>query len=371
MPVELKGMSFDPLYFGPEGITAEDCAYVGSRYKDVYVATKANPYYRIWGAAGEPPLPTYGVGLYHALRGILSRKWLFKEAAHRLVRAGSDLRWGENEQGVRRILHPNGVCLFGEWRIDYSLASKAGEPTPQIPNYTGYFQNGKKGLLIARYSTCCTETRRGFIRSLSLVGKIYPTDDADHQTPLRTANFITQQDIGGEKTWFVNDAVLRNAPNVTPWRRGFGIPVLLLTNIALTIGDFMPTVRQLYPIAELDKPADQPTCTPLYMQLTVAPGQKHVYDDDIDFRDEILSMMYDRGDRDKARDLIFDIEVTDEGESRGSACVRRAFKNWRKIGRLIFHEAVASRNGDYVVHFQHPQWRSDPNNPLTLVRSRD
>src|SRR5205807_1084276 len=79
-----------------------------------------------------------------------------------------------------------------------------------------------------RYSTCCKETRRGHKRSLSLVGKLFPTNDPNHGEPLGTANFITQQDIGGDRTDFINDAVLLNAPNTTSWRRGFGVPVLLV-----------------------------------------------------------------------------------------------------------------------------------------------
>ena len=32
----------------------------------------------------------------------------------------------------------------------------------------------------------------------------------DHAEPLRTANFISQQDIGGDHTDFINDADIRN-----------------------------------------------------------------------------------------------------------------------------------------------------------------
>jgi hypothetical protein len=84
-------------------------------------------------------------------------------------------------------LHPNGVCLTGRWEIT------------EETRYSGYFTRGSKGLVIGRYSTCCTETRRGHTRSLSLVGKVYPTVDPDHLDPLRPASFITQQDLGGRE----------------------------------------------------------------------------------------------------------------------------------------------------------------------------
>ena len=64
----------------------------------------------------------------------------------------------------------------------------------------GFFKPGSRALIIGRYSTCCTETRRGRYRSLALAGKLYPTADPEHPAPLRTANFITQEDLGGAKS---------------------------------------------------------------------------------------------------------------------------------------------------------------------------
>jgi hypothetical protein len=33
--------------------------------------------------------------------------------------------------------------------------------------------------------------------------------------------------------------------------------------------------------------------------------------------------------------------------------------NWNEIGEIEFAEAVASYNGDFVIHFHHPVWRDD------------
>ncbi len=107
---------------------------------------------------------------------------------------------------------------------------------------------------------------------MSLVGKLFPTADPGHGEPLRTANFITQQDLGGERTDYVNDAELRNAPNTTSWRRGFGVPILLVESILFGRTDKQPTQRQLYQIAELGKPDSEPTRTPAFMRLLVDPG---------------------------------------------------------------------------------------------------
>ena len=146
-------------------------------------------------------------------------------------------------------------------------------------------------MVVGRYSTCCKETRRGHERSLSLVGKLFPTMDPSHSEPLRTANFITQEDIGGDRTDYINDAELRNAPNTTSWRRGFGVPVLLVEAIFFGKIDKEPTQRQLYQIAELGKPEGEPTRAPAFMRLLVDPAQPRIPGEALDFRDEIMAQI--------------------------------------------------------------------------------
>jgi len=201
------------------------------------------------------------------------------------------------------------------------------------------------------------------------VGKLFPTTDPNHSELLSTANFFTQQDIGGDRTDYVNDAELRNAPNTTSWRRGFGVPVLLIEAILFEKTDKQPTQRQLYQIAELGKPDGEPTRAPAFMRLLVDPAQPRIEGEALDFRDEIMAQIFDRGDSDPKRTLTFHIEVTDEGSTRGpNFFQRRTFANWQRIGRLTFDNAVASYNGDFVIHFNHPTWRDDRNDPSTATR---
>jgi hypothetical protein len=216
----------EPDYFGTEQFTDEDRAYKGSRFSEVRDALFANPYQKVWGGE-EPPLPTYEVTLRSVLRGILpfGQRYFFRQAVERTVDSHADLRWGADGKGFRRLLHPNGVCLTGLWEIT------------EETEYSGHFRKGSQALIIGRYSTCCTETRRGHARSLSLVGKLYPTADPNHAEPLRTASFITQQDIGGEHTDYINDAEVRNAPDTSAWRRGAGVPILLVTGALLQRAD--------------------------------------------------------------------------------------------------------------------------------------
>ncbi|UVC19433.1 hypothetical protein [Mesorhizobium onobrychidis] len=342
-----------------EAFSTEDAAYVGSRFAVTREALFANPYQEVWGKPGNLPIPTYAVTLGSVLKGILpfGLPYAFREASARAIDSSADLRWGPDRKGYRRLLHPNGICLTGIWNISAKT------------EYSGYFREGSRALTIARYSTCCTETKRGRARSLSMVGKLFSTLDREHTNPVRTASFITQQDIGGDWSDHINDAELLNAPNTTVWRRGLGTPVLVITGILFGIVDRKPSIRQLYPIAELGKPAGEPTRAPTFMRLRVDQQQPRIAGEDLDFRDEIMAQIYNAGDPAPKRTLTFDIEVTDDGETHGIAIrERRVFRNWRKIGTLAFDEAVASYNGDFVIHFPHPTWRDDKNDPATATR---
>jgi hypothetical protein len=347
---------------GIQSFTAEDRPVVaGSRFSVVRDAIFANPYQPVWGAPGSAPFERFPVTLAPLLKGMLpgTGKWHFLGAARRVLHSDSDLRWGPDRKGFRRLLHSNGICMTGLWEIT--------EETP----YTGYFQKGSRGLLVARYSTCCTETRRGNTRSLAMIGRIYPTTDPNHPDPLPTASFITQEDIGGEDTPSINAARLRNAPNTTVSRRGSGMPILLLTGMVLNIAEKKPTIRQVYPIAELGKPPGQRTHAPEFLQLTVAAGQPVIPGPDLDFRDEIMAQIYDRGDATPKRKLVFDIETSDTGTTHGPPFKeRRDITNWKKIGTMTFDAAVVSFNGDRVFHVNHPAWREDRNDPATTVKSK-
>ncbi|HLZ26610.1 MAG TPA: hypothetical protein VKV73_04740 [Chloroflexota bacterium] len=342
-----------PPAYGIEGIVDADRAYQGSRFAEVRDAVFSQPYPGTRAASGR--MPTYPVMLGRMVHGLLQfpfgRFYAFRQATARAVDSHADLRWGPDGRGFRRLVHPNAICLSGVWEIT--------EPTA----YSGYFASGSKALVIGRYSTCCTETRRGHTRSLALAGKLFPTTDPEHAAPLRTASFFTQQDIGGDDTDYINDVELRNAPDTSSWRRGSGMPILLITGLVFSFVDREPTIRQLYDVAELGKPDAEPTRAPAYMRLLVAPEQPRIEGPGLDFRDEIMRQIVDSGR------LVFTIEVTDDGETHGPASAqRRRFSNWRRIGTLTFDDAAASYNGDFVLHFHHPTWRRDRNDPATATR---
>ena len=77
----------DPTYFGAEQVTDEDRAYRGSRFSEIREAIFANPYQKVWGGPGEPPLPVYDVTLPNVLRGALpfGPPYHFRQAVARAV----------------------------------------------------------------------------------------------------------------------------------------------------------------------------------------------------------------------------------------------------------------------------------------------
>jgi hypothetical protein len=102
----------------------------------------------------------------------------------------------------------------------------------------------------------------------------------------------------------------------------------------------------------------------------VAPDQPRIEGRALDFRDEVMAQIFDRGDPAPKRTLTSHVEVTDDGSTRGLPFFqRRTFRNWRRIGRMAFDRAVASYNGDFVIHFSHPTWRTDRNDPSTVARA--
>jgi len=338
-------MSDNP--YGIEGIADDDRQWAGSRYADVRDAIFANPY--------PKPYERFSQSLGSLLLGILpfGKPWQFLAAARRTVASEADLRWGPDRKGYRRLLHPSGVCLTGVWEIT--------EETP----YSGYFRKGSRALVIARYSTG-TDTRRGRTRSLAMVGRVYPTTDPNDPRLLRSASFITQEDIGGANSMSINEAVLCNAPDITVSKRGWGGSlVFLLVGFVLNKADKPNTLRQVYEIAEMGKPDGEPTRAPEFLQFRVAPGSPKIPGDELDFRDEVMAHIEQKGR------LAFSIETSDTGETHGPPWkVRRTITGWRQIGTLTFDKAVVSYNGDHVFHANHPPWRKDRNDPSTANHKR-
>ena len=346
--------------FGRQELTQEDTDAQGSRFRDVKAAIFANPYQTVWGDPNAPPLPHYQTTNKSVYAGSFpgGRPPQFKLASIRALDSTADLRWGEDGKGFRRLVRPNGVCVTGVWAI-----------TADNP-YSGYFKQGSQGLVIARISAGVTMTLRGIRRSYGIALKLYPTVDDNHDQLLQTANVFLVDDLGGTTASHLIEVELTNAPHVTGFNRGHEIPVLLKEGLVFALVDRMATIRQVYPIAELGQAAHAQTNAPAFLRLQAASGQPVI--DEQDVRHEVLAHIFDKGNPKPQRTLSFDIAVSDTGKKSGFAFFpkgqRQTITNWQTIGKINFNDGVASYNGDFVLHFRHPTWRHDRNDPSTAVR---
>ncbi len=347
-----------------QGVRTEDTDYAGSRYSEVVEAVFGEPYYKVWGGPDEQPIPFYRASFWKLLCGFnpFARGRSLGAAAARTLDTMADLRWGQDQKGQRRLIHPNGVCASGIWRIT--------EDNP----YTGYFRKGSEGLILGRFSTGVGKDphlSKGKVRNFSLVLKLYPTTDPNHTEPLIPANIITQDDLGGSNARYISDVELRNTPDVHPLKRGLEGIVPAWLGIVFRLRDRFPSQRQVYSVAELGKEESEPTNAPEYFRFTVAEGQQPR--DELDLREEIMAYIFDRGESEPKRTLTFDIAVSNTGKKRGSLLfggVHHEVENWQRIGTITFDNAVMSYNGDHVLHFHHPPWRNDRNDPKTVIRKR-
>lgn len=345
--------------FGPQGITEDDQNYQGSRYVEVKKAIFDNPYQKVWGGSNEPPFPHHLVTAKGVYEGFLpgGKPNQFKQAAIRTLKTSADLRWGSDGKGFKKIIHSNGVSMTGTWEIT------------EDNEFSGYFKKGSKGLIISRLSCGSSAIKRGNKRAFGFAGKLFPTTDENHTELLKPASFFCLDSLSGSDATHYTDVTLVNGIAVRILDVDFPSKLMLL-RAGIVFGgiDKNGTLRQLYQISELNKAPDEVTNTPKFM--CVAPSEGHQTIDEDDFRDELLAHIYDKGNPKPQRTLSFDILVSNEGKEIGNAVTGSKFEvsNWKKIGAITFEDGVASYNSDFVLHFTHPPWRNDRNDPDSVAK---
>lgn len=295
-------------------LLAEDEPYEGSRFGEVWDVVAAEPY---------DTLPKERVALSRFFDWGRNR---LLESARRTVSDQSDVI-----PRFDKLLHPNGICLAGTWNIT--------EPS----EYTGYFEEGKSGLIVARASVALTETTRGHYRGFGLAGKIWPTLEENPVEPMKTANFFVIDDLAGTRRDHFLDAPLTNQPDISVRPSGiFLAPIVPPVLSALSRADKNPTIRQVYPIAELGLAEGEASRTPHWMKIEGAPGDRI---DAHDFRDELHVDQYEHG-------IYFDIFVAEKGFA-----LTPHGADWQRIGFIEFTRSVAADGCDHRLHFAHPTWR--------------
>ena len=245
---------------------------------EVRDAILANPYQRVWGGAGEPPLTVYNVNLPGVLRG----NYAIRPAT---------LFSSSGRAGCRREVRS--ALGHRSQRLPEDHSSKRHMPDWFVGNLRTnallrLFPEGQSSLVVGRYSTCCKETHRGHERSLSLAGKLFPTTDPSHSEPLRRQILLRRRTSAATApitSMMLNCAMLPIPP--------VGVAALgcrcCLSKRYLGKIDKEPTQRQLYQIAELGKPDGEPTRAPAFMRLLVDPAKPRIPGEGLDFREEIMA----------------------------------------------------------------------------------
>ena len=225
---------------------------------------------------------------------------------------------------IEKLLHPNGVCLSGTWEITESS------------KYTGYFAQGKKGLIIGRSSAALTNTKFGRNRGFGFAGKLYPTMNPD--SVQNTANFFLIDVLFGTRAKHFMDVALTSQP-----KTGFDFFNLftgLLAAKALFKADTDPQLRPLYPISELGMNADDTIVTPEWMMIKASAGTPRI--DQKDFRLELNAEGYPNG-------VNFDIYVSDTTHNSAK------LDEWTRLGKISMNKSIVSYGCDRRLHFSHPK----------------
>jgi hypothetical protein len=215
-----------------------------------------------------------------------------------------------------KLIHSNGICYTGVWRID--------QPSP----YTGYFATGAEGLILARLSVAGPRPTQGHKRAFGIAGKVFPTMDPHLQ--VKPGNFVTVNILSGTKDRHITDAEVTNMPEIGP------DPAANVVNrVIFRLMDSRPGYRRLHPISTLGVPYGGKVVTPDLMLLKVAEGTPRV--DAKDFRDELRLSNY------PAHRLVYTINVKAFAEPE-----------WTRLGVIEFDDDAISEGGDKRLHFWIP-----------------
>ena len=218
-----------------------------------------------------------------------------------------------------KLIHANGIAFTGTWEIT--------QPNP----YTGYFQSGKKGLILIRASVAGLSTRSGTYRAFGIGGKVFPTLDPDEI--VYPGNFVTVSHLSGIKTKHVIDIEMTNRPTV-----GLDPAANFVNRIIFRLMDTRPGFRQLHPVSRLGLAEGQLDVTPDLLMLRIAAGTPHVQRKD--FRDELRLENY------VGNQLVYDILVRNLDEAQ-----------WNTIGKMVLTDYAISESGDKRLHFWIPRDR--------------
>lgn len=281
----------------------------GSRFSDVWAATKYGPY---------DTLPLHRVTLTSFFERFM---FALSRDARRILEESRDIL-----PPYQKLIRANGTCLSGEWRIT--------EDSP----YTGYFRKGSRGLIIARASVGLTHVELGSYRAFGMALKLFPTWEEDDPAFHRTANAMFIDDNAGTLTAHYLDAQMANKALLSINGGALRTAHLLgAITLAQRMADSFSRERELYPIAELGEPDPKKARAPRFLMVQGKKGHRVPAQD---FRDELRVSNY------PAKRIEFQLSFRETEEEQ-----------WTPIGELSFGSDACSAGCDHRLHFPHPLWR--------------
>lgn len=286
--------------------------YLGSTFQEVRDQIFSDPY---------QTLPTHQVFVRDMFK---SGHDLLLQDSRRILENPADLL-----PTFQKLLHQNGICFCGTWNIT------------EKSDYSGFFKQGSKGLLIVRVSTLLSRTLQGTRRGFGCAVKIFPTMDPHER--VKTGNFVTINVLTGTYQGFT-EILLSNNPTIgiNDTLIKFIGPILVILKDFFTV-DSQPTFRPLYPISELGIRTNESLNTPKFIGLKTASKKIKEGQHD-DFRNELNVENFADGK------LKITISVASEKKD-----LEHDEKS--QIGFMEFTESVSSNSGDHRLHFHHSRNR--------------
>ena len=224
-----------------------------------------------------------------------------------------------------KLLHPNGVCVLGEWRMFNNT------------KYSGAFSANFKSLFIGRISVAMQETKTGHDRGFGFAGKIFPSIDPNNIVD--TENFFSVDNLMGTKIDKFLDTATTNEPEL-----GFDIsklPFALRLAWTLQGADSKPGFRPINNLSRIGLGEADYGFSPKWIRIT----SNHMTKKNIeaDFRNEVLRAVKEN------KILVFDVSVSSKTSDP------KDFNHWEHIGEIRISDALVSYGCDKRLHFSHPK----------------